>query len=82
MFDPGLKKADLVQALGDDLAGTIPNNYRLVREAIDRGIPLDEVSAGNPITMHLKKLILPQIEGNSESAAAGLLNRLSFSFAK
>ena len=38
----------------------IPNNYRLVREAIDRGVPLDEVKAGNNITAQLKKLMLPQ----------------------
>ena len=46
MFDPGVKKTDIEQALGDDLLGTVPNNYRLVREAIDRGVPLDEVKAG------------------------------------
>ena len=43
-----------------DFAGTIPNNYRLVREAIDRGVPLDEVKPGNNITAQLKKLMLPQ----------------------
>ena len=57
MFDSGLKKSDIEQALGDDFAGTIPNNYRLVREAIDRGVPLDEVKPGNNITTQLKKLI-------------------------
>ena len=43
------------------LIGTIPNNYRLVREAIDRGVPLEEVKPGNNITAQLKKLMLPQI---------------------
>ena len=57
MFEPGLKKSDIEQALGGDFAGTIPNNYRLVREAIDRGVPLDEVKPGNNITAQLKKLI-------------------------
>ena len=28
----------------------IPNNYGLVREAIDRGVPLDEIKPGNKIT--------------------------------
>ena len=45
LFGPGLRRADIEQALGDALAGTIPNNFRLVREAIDRGVPLDEVKA-------------------------------------
>src|SRR5690606_34940489 len=41
LFAPGLRRGDIKQALGPAFAGTIPNNYRLVREAIDRGIPLD-----------------------------------------
>jgi pilus assembly protein CpaE len=81
MFDPGLKKADIEQALGDGFAGTIPNNYRLVREAIDRGVPLDEVKAGNNITTQLKKLMLPQI-AKTAAPVAGLVGKLGFSPAK
>jgi len=81
MFDPGLKKTDLEQALGADFAGTIPNNYRLVREAIDRGVPLDEVKAGNNISMQLKKLMLPQI-AKTVAPVAGLVSKLGFSQAK
>jgi pilus assembly protein CpaE len=81
MFDPGLKKADIEQALGADFAGTIPNNYRLVREAIDRGVPLDEVKAGNNITAQLKKLMLPQI-ARTAAPVAGLVGKLGFSLAK
>jgi pilus assembly protein CpaE len=81
MFDPGLKKADVEQALGADFAGTIPNNYRLVREAIDRGVPLDEVKAGNNISTQLKKLMLPQI-ARTAAPVAGLVSKLGFSLAK
>jgi pilus assembly protein CpaE len=81
MFDPGLKKTDIEQALGADFAGTIPNNYRLVREAIDRGVPLDEVKAGNNISTQLKKLMLPQI-ARTAAPAAGLANKLGLSLAK
>jgi pilus assembly protein CpaE len=59
LFGPGLRRADIEQALGDAFAGTIPNNYRLVREAIDRGVPLDEVKSGNPISGALKKIVVP-----------------------
>jgi pilus assembly protein CpaE len=31
-----------------------------VREAIDRGVPLEEIKPGNAITAQLKKLMLPQ----------------------
>ena len=81
MFDPGLKKADIEQALGADFAGTIPNNYRLVREAIDRGVPLDEVKAGNNVSTQLKKLMLPQI-AKTAAPVAGLVSKLGFSLAK
>ncbi len=81
MFDPGLKKTDIEQALGDDFAGTIPNNYRLVREAIDRGVPLDEVKAGNNVSSQLKKLMLPQ-SGAKPAAVSSLVGKLGFSLAK
>ena len=58
MFSSGLRRSDLEQALGDAFAGGIPNDYALVREAIDRGVPLDEVKPGNKITAQLKKLVL------------------------
>jgi pilus assembly protein CpaE len=80
MFDSGLKRSDIEQALGADFAGTIPNNYRLVREAIDRGVPLDEVKAGNNITAQLKRLVAPQ--GAKSAEPAGLASRLGFSMAK
>ena len=83
MFDAGLKKSDLEQALGQDLAGTVPNNYRLVREAIDRGVPLEEVKPGNNISAQLKKLMLPQAAAKASAAdAQGLMKRLSLSLAK
>ena len=59
-FAPGLRRADIKQALGPSFAGPIPNNYRLVREAIDRGVPLDEIKAGNNVSAELKKLLHSQ----------------------
>ena len=85
MFEAGLKRADIEQALGKDFAGTIPNNYRLVREAIDRGVPIDEVKAGNNISVQLKKLMLPQAvakEAVVPAAATGLMKKLNLSAAK
>src|SRR5262245_13898164 len=69
MFGPGLRRADLKQALGGALAGTIPNNYALVREAIDRGVPLEEVKPRNPVTTELKKLIDPHTAAQRKPAA-------------
>ena len=51
MFDAGPEaRPTSSRRSASDFAGAIPNNYRLVREAIDRGVPLDEVKAGNNIT--------------------------------
>ena len=60
LFSSGLRKADIEQVLGDAFAACIPNDYGLVREAIDRGIPLEEVKPGNKITTQLRKLVLPR----------------------
>jgi pilus assembly protein CpaE len=72
MFGPGLRRSDVEQAFGADLAITIPNHYRLVREAIDRGVPLDEVQPGNKITQELKKLIMSSQRAAADPAVAGV----------
>jgi pilus assembly protein CpaE len=59
LFAPGLRLTDIKQALGAGYCGTVPNNYRLVREAIDRGIPLDEVKSGNNVSAEVRKFVLP-----------------------
>jgi pilus assembly protein CpaE len=83
MFGPGLRRTDIVQAIGDDLFATIPNNYRLVREAIDRGVPLDEVKANNNISSQLKKLLIQQSHHKSAAAPTSVASRkLSLSWVK
>ena len=80
LFAPGLRRGDVAAAIGDALAACIPNNYPLVREAIDRGVPLDEVKPGNKITLGLKKLILPQAKPAKDGAR--LAGRLKLSWAR
>src|SRR5215813_6645506 len=81
MFGAGLRRSDVEQALGNDFGDVIPNNYRLVREAIDRGVPLEEVKKGNNITLALRKVIMPQPE-KPASAVGGLTKKLTFSWAR
>jgi pilus assembly protein CpaE len=80
MFETGLKRGDIEQALGGDLIGTIPNNYRLVREAIDRGVPLDEIKQGNNISTQLRKLIAPQDQKPAAAQESGLVKKLGHVF--
>jgi pilus assembly protein CpaE len=81
LFGPGLRRQDIVQALGEGFFAAVPNNYRLVREAIDRGVPLEEVKAGNDITVQLKKLVIPPSADKSAKGLAGALGqKLSLSW--
>ncbi len=83
MFSPGLRHSDLQQTLGDAFACAIPNDYNLVREAIDRGVPLDEVKPGNKITQQIRKLVLGAASDKAADAkAAPILQKLKLSFAK
>ena len=51
-----------------------------MREAIDRGVPLDEVKPGNKITAELKKLIAPPPD--KTAAAAAPQKKLALSWAR
>jgi pilus assembly protein CpaE len=83
MFSSGLRKADIEQVLGDAFAACIPNHYGLVREAIDRGVPLEEIKPGNKITLQLKKLVLPQPVAKAAGAEGrGATKRFKLSWAR
>jgi pilus assembly protein CpaE len=71
LFSSGLRRADIERAIGEAFVASVPNDYALVREAIDRGVPLDEVKPGNNITFQLKNLILPQAAGKAGKDIAG-----------
>jgi pilus assembly protein CpaE len=62
MFGSGLRTADLAAALKERFAGTVSNNYRLVREAIDRGVPIDAIEKGSNVASDLRRVILSEIE--------------------
>jgi pilus assembly protein CpaE len=81
VFDSGLRRGDLAHTLGDAFLGAIHNDYALVREAIDRGVPLDEVKPGNKITVELKKLVLdPAVTKTAaDGAAIPLMKKLRLS---
>ena len=69
-FAPGMRRKEIIQVLGDTFACTIPYNRRLVSEAIDRGVPLDEVRKGNNIAVAIRKLILPRAAGKAKPSPA------------
>jgi pilus assembly protein CpaE len=83
LFSSGLRRTDIEQALGEEFAASIPNHYGMVREAIDRGVPLDEIKPGNKISAQLKKLIFPQAAGKpAKEATRGAMKKLKVSLAR
>ncbi|MBV9260217.1 MAG: response regulator receiver protein [Pseudolabrys sp.] len=82
MFSPALRRADLEQTLGNAFAAAIPNDYALVREAIDRGVPLQDVKPGNKITLEMRKLVLPQAGPKRAAKSSPLLARLGLAPAR
>jgi pilus assembly protein CpaE len=59
MFENGIRQADVEEVLGDHFVGGISNNYRLVREAVDRGVPLHSIDPNSNVVNDLKRIILP-----------------------
>lgn len=60
MFESGVKQADVEAVLGEHFSGGISNNYRLVRQAVDRGVPLAEIDPEANVIHDLKRIILPE----------------------
>ncbi len=80
MFSAGLRRSDIEQTIGDAFLACIPNDYALVREAIDRGVPLEEVKKGNLITAQLKQILLPPPA--AKAAAGSVAKKLGMSWAR
>ena len=54
----GLNADDVENALGEYFAGGVPNNYMLVRDAVDRGVTLSSVQNDNNVTTALSGIVL------------------------
>ena len=59
-FENGIKQADVQAILGDHFVGGISNNYKLVREAVDRGVPLEQIDPKANVISDLRRIILPE----------------------
>ncbi len=59
MFGSGLQRKDAERILGPWLGGFIPESGGIVTEAINRGLPISEVSSGNKLEKRLAEIIAP-----------------------
>ena len=57
MFGTGISSSEVKELLGDVLAGQITADDRLVREAIDRGVPTTDIKPRNSIVTDLSKIL-------------------------
>lgn len=56
-FGTGISSTEVKELLGDVLAGQISADDRLVREAIDRGVPTSEIKPRNGFVTELSKIL-------------------------
>ncbi|MGI9383484.1 MAG: AAA family ATPase [Methyloligellaceae bacterium] len=69
-----LRPKDAEALLGEKLAGFVTEDYRLVREAIDRGVPLSDIKKGNAIDKDLAGILFDEPEqGERRSLLANLV---------
>ena len=74
MFENGIRQADVEEILGDHFVGGISNNYRLVREAVDRGVPVHTLDKNSNVVSDLKRIILPEEMPAVAAEKRGLLS--------
>src|SRR5262245_50692512 len=55
----GLARRDVIELLHSDLGGFVPEDYGLVREAINRGRPLSATNKANRVSRELNRIISP-----------------------
>jgi pilus assembly protein CpaE len=48
-----LRPSDVREALGRDIAFTVANDFPLMRAAIDRGVPINDVKRKSPVARDL-----------------------------
>lgn len=57
LFGTGISSSEIKELLGDVLAGQISAEDRLLREAIDRGVPTGEIKGRNAFVSELSKIL-------------------------
>ncbi len=67
----GLNAGDVAAALGDRLIGSIPNNYSLVRDAVDRGVQLGDIEPDNNVTRALSTILQLDEAGEAKITKPG-----------
>ncbi len=73
-FSGGLKKSDFEKAFGDHYCGGISNNYRLVREAVERAMFIDEVKPDSNVINDMRTVLFKQDKVDKEEKPASVFS--------
>lgn len=56
----GIDIDNITEIFGERYAGSITNNYKLVRDAVDRGVPVHQIEPQANVINDLKRIMLPE----------------------
>ncbi len=60
--DNGISEADVQDLIGEHFAGGVANNYKLVSEAVDRGVAVHDIDPNANVIRDLRRIIIPETE--------------------
>jgi pilus assembly protein CpaE len=73
-----IRPSDLEELLGDKIAGTVTNNYQLVRTALDKGILIEEVQKNANVLQDLQAIVCPPVGRSAKARSPRKLIRNLF----
>ena len=77
ILSSALSHKEFEKVFGKAFAGTVPCDHALAREAIDRGVPLNEIKVNNSVTRAVKKMVLPKMSNQRAWRFVSLSSKLS-----
>ncbi len=73
-FSGGLKASDFEKAFGEHYCGGISNNYRLVREAVERAMFIDDVKPDSNVINDMKSVLFKNDEKVEEEKPSSMFS--------
>ena len=73
-FSGGLKSSDFEKAFGEHYCGGISNNYRLVREAVERAMFIDDVKPDSNVINDMKLVLFKSDEKAEEEKPSSMFS--------
>ncbi len=69
-----MKNSDFEKAFGEHYCGGISNNYRLVREAVERAMFIDDVKPDSNVINDIKAVLFKQNENIEDEKSSSMFS--------